>query len=642
HLALGDPDGAREHLEKALAAGYSSADLEYALGRAIGEIFRRALAETRRITNEEERKKKVEELERALRDPALGHLRAALAAKIEVPAYAEGLIALYEGKNEAAIAKAKEAFEKAPWMYEAKKLEADALFAEGSKYRHDAASDWDKMKSYFDPAGAAYEVAAEMGRSDPEVHRAACELWEKTGWAAMQKGLPFDTPFGAAEAACNRAIRSSSREGRARVQRALVLTSRGFAHYLRGDVSADMVPPIDDALRAAEESAAANPADVMAHYAVAQAHYTRTELLFALDRDASMAEAIRAYERVLALDPRFTWAVNELGIAYLSEAGNEVMKGNDGSTLLRSAIRQFEQAMAIDPAFTLPTARRLQALRMLIESEIERGHAAEQTLEDLFAAVAHFEKTGASAWAVAYWNARAERLRAHHALAFGGDPRGASGKAVEGIHAFAGQVPKDSWFLEELGECRLLEAMYTFREGLDATPLLAEAQAAARRSAEAGSLRPQLGILTVKIEILSLRVAGKRGSFEPSSYEAALERVRVLLPKASFDPLPHTLGAEIHALRAAWLAANGGKPEEDIQRGLVRIEEALSKNPRLAQAFVVKGMLHLVEARRAHSKTERVAAARRAQEACKTAFRESPPLERDHGSLLQEIEGLLP
>ena len=85
------------------------------------------------------------------------------------PAYAEGLIALYEGKNEEAIAKAREAFEKAPWMYEAKKLEGDALFAEGSKYRHDAAFDYDKMKAYFEPGGEG--VRGGGGRSGAAIRR---------------------------------------------------------------------------------------------------------------------------------------------------------------------------------------------------------------------------------------------------------------------------------------------------------------------------------------------------------------------------------------------------------------------------------------------------------------------------------------
>ena len=642
HLALGDPEGAREHLEKALAAGYSSADLEYALGRAIGEIFRRALAETRRITNEEERKKKVEELERALRDPALGHLRAALQAKIEVPAYAEGLIALYEGKHEEAIGKAKEAFERAPWMYEAKKLEADALFAEGSKYRHDAAFDYEKMKSYFEPASEAYKVAADMGRSDPEVHRAECELWEKMGQAAVSLGLPFGQPFGVAEAVCSRAVQSSSRVGRARVQQALVLAAHVYARAIVGDVSEDTARAIEEALRVAEESASKNEEDVTAHYAVALAHRTRTEVLFSLGRDASMTKAIAAYERVLGLDPRFTWAVSELGQAYASEARNEITKGRDAAKLLRSAIRQFDQAMAIDPRFVIPAGQRLSAFRMLLESEIERGRPTEEAVAALLDAVELLEKTGGSPLVVAFWKARAHRLRGLRDFVLHRDPRPALEAALATIRSFAGATPKDFWLLEELAECRLLEAAYALREGLDATPSLAGAREAIRISGgTSGGMRAELRLLSARFEIMALRVATKRGELEAKSFEVAFEQVRPLLAKAGVDSTPHVLAAEIHALRAEWSAGRGGKPEEDLKNGFLRIEEALSRNPHAAKAHLVKGMLYLCEARRARGQRERTSAARKAKEACTAAFQSNPSLERDHGSLMKEVEGLM-
>ena len=46
-LALGEPSRAREHLERALAAGYVSSSLEYALGSALGELYRRGVRSAR-------------------------------------------------------------------------------------------------------------------------------------------------------------------------------------------------------------------------------------------------------------------------------------------------------------------------------------------------------------------------------------------------------------------------------------------------------------------------------------------------------------------------------------------------------------------------------------------------------------------
>jgi tetratricopeptide (TPR) repeat protein len=446
-LALGEPARAREHLEKALAAGYASANLEYALGRALGELYRRALEDTRRITHPGERQEKVAHLDKELREPALRHLRAAMGARLEVPEYVEGLVALYEGNHEEAIAKAQAAFGKAPWMYEPKKLEGDALYAEGSKYRHDAAFDYEKMKGYFERAAQAYQVAAEMGRSDPSIHRAECELWVKRGWADFSRGLPPGPSFEAAQAACNRAVRASSQEGGARVQRALVLLAR--VHVLRRNVSEDTVPVMEEALEAAEEGMRARPQDVMAHYAVAQALYLRAWLLHVLGREASMAPAIAAYQRTLAMEPGFVWAHNELGEAYLEEARSVISLGQEATPLLEKAVHQYEQALALDSRFVLPVGGLLEAATVQLEAEIARRREAPEALQVLSLSLARLEHVGSSPQVVALWKARAHRLRAHHDFVLGRDPRPSLEKAFEVLRAVDGDAPKDSWLLEE-------------------------------------------------------------------------------------------------------------------------------------------------------------------------------------------------
>jgi serine/threonine-protein kinase len=596
YLALGEPERAREHLEKALAEGDTSTDLEYALGQALGELFRHALDETRRTTNEAERKKKIEALNRGLRDPALQHLRAAVGSRIEVPEYAEGLIALYEGKNEEAIAKAKAAYAKAPWMYEPKKLEGDALYAEGSKYRHDAAFDYEKMKEYFDPAAQAYRVAAEMGSSDPDVHRAECELWEKMGWAAASQGLPTEEPFSTAEAACARAVLSSSRDGRALVQRALVLLAR--VHVLGENASEDSLPWVDEALRAAEAGRRARPTDVMAHYAVAQAHYLRTRVLYQLGQSASMEQAITSYEEVLELDPSFTWAANELGDSYLEEAKHEIAGGRDAVTLLRIAIRQYERTMALDSRFALPAGGRLDALTVWLEAELNQGRSGDEPLQALSAAQAELARTSTSPWLVAFWKARAHRLQGLHDFANGGDPRAPLATALETIGAFSGDRSTDYWFLKELALCHLLEAEYALREGQDAAPALAKArEAVSKAAALKAQVSPSLRLLAGRIELATLRAEERHGALAEGRFQAALADLRPLLSKPGTDSAPFQVAAELHAEHATILSQRGLSPEEDVRSGLTLADEALAKNPRNAQALVAQGRLHLLRAR---------------------------------------------
>lgn len=489
-LALGEPARAREHLEKALAAGYSSAGLEYALGRALGELYRRALEDTRRITQPLERQKKVARLDKELREPALLHLRAAMGAKLEVPEYAEGLIALYEGRHEEAIAKAKVAFNKAPWMYEPKKLEGDALYAEGSRYRHDAAFDYEKMKGYFERAAEAYREAAEVGSSDPAVHLAQCELWEKMGWADFSKDLPPGPSLDAALAACDRAVRSSPRDGEALVRRALVLLAR--VHVLGGDSSQDTALLVEEALAAAEAGRRARPQNVMAHYAVAQALFYRSWLLYKQGREASMEPAIAAYQRVLSLEPGFTWAHNELGEAYLEEARSAIGRGREAASLLDKAVLQYEQALALDPGFALPVGGLLEAARIRLEAEISREREAPEAFQALSHALGRLEQTGSSPSVLALWKARAHRLRAHHDFVLGRDARSPLAASVEEIRAVAGESPEDSRLLRELILDRLLEAENERRQGRDPAPALAEARAAMWKVSEVDVMRAEL------------------------------------------------------------------------------------------------------------------------------------------------------
>ncbi len=68
------------------------------------------------------------EIERELRDPALEHLRSGGGgSSVDAPAYAEALIAFYEGRFDEALTATRQAFLEEKWLYEAKRLEGDIL-----------------------------------------------------------------------------------------------------------------------------------------------------------------------------------------------------------------------------------------------------------------------------------------------------------------------------------------------------------------------------------------------------------------------------------------------------------------------------------------------------------------------------------
>ncbi len=640
-LALGNPEEARKHLEKAVAAGYSSPELHYAFGRTLGELYRKALADTKRITNEAERKKREAELAIELRDPALGHLRLAMGADIEAPIFVEGLIALYEGKNDEAREKAKAAFEQAPWMYEAKKLEADALYAEGSKYRHDAAFDYEKMKGYFEPAAEAYKIAARMAESDPEVHRAECELWEKMGWAASEKGLAMKADLDGADGACTRAVEASSKDAQARIQRALVMSARVFA--LKGDKSGEATRLGEEAVRIAEESVRVSSGDIMAHYALARALHLRAELIDSQGREATMEPAIAAWERVIELDPRFTWAVNDLGGAYFAMAKMASKRGQEVQKLLDKAIVQFDRALAIDPTFLSPAHDKVLALSWFVRHEINANRAESAPVAGMLEALAALEKLAdGNAWRRAYWKTRVHRLVARREYVLGRDPRPSCQIVFDTVRGFAGEQPKDPQFLAEVTYCHYLRASYATDHDLDAQTDLDAARHSLLETAKAkGTMTPDMRELGVEIEIAAVRAAKKPEDVKPETWSGALDMIHPLLEHESQNPGPYRAAAEVHARRALWAYRLGKKNDSDIAQGLDLADKALAKDPRMAEGHLVKGLLHLAQALAATSAHTRADFARQARSALENAFRSDPVLEREHKKSLQEAMSLL-
>jgi len=130
-LALGQPERAKDHLERARALGFDTPELRSALGRALLELHQRALDEAWRIGPDDARKEAVGRLQANATARIEPLLRAGATASLIPLAYLEGQAAWVAGRWEEAVAKARVAREQAPWFYEARLLEAQALLSWG-------------------------------------------------------------------------------------------------------------------------------------------------------------------------------------------------------------------------------------------------------------------------------------------------------------------------------------------------------------------------------------------------------------------------------------------------------------------------------------------------------------------------------
>lgn len=473
------------------------------------------------------------------------------------------------------------------------------------------------------------------------MHRAECELWEKMALGAAEKGVSTKGELDHADRACAQAVGASSMDAQARVQRALVMSARVYA--MKGDTSEEATRIGEEAVRAAEEAVRVTGGDVMAHYSHARALYLRAALLDTQGREASIEPAITAFREVIELDPNFTWAVNELGLAHMTAAkiadkhGREVQKDVD------AAIAQFDRAIALDPAFASPAHEKVQALAWLLRHEINANRAENAPVVKALDALAELDKrTDVNPWRRAYWKIRIYRLLARREHILNRDPGPSCQKAFDTANAFAEDQPQEAFIASEVAYCHFLLAHSAIDRALDPQSELEAARTAVQVSEKArGKMTADIRELCANIELAAIRAAKRPEDVKQETWNAALEWIRPFLDGEMKNPSVYKVAARIYAQRALWAQRLGKDNEKDVILGFAMVDKTLAKDPKMSEALLAKGLLYLTRALAAKRGNGRIDFARQAREALESAFREDPMLVREHNNDLQEAIGLL-
>ncbi|WP_437941628.1 protein kinase domain-containing protein [Sorangium sp. So ce341] len=643
-LALQEPAAALEHLRAAERAGYRSPGLDYAAGAALSELYRRGLEETRRIRNPAQREARIAALEAELKAPAVAHLRAALGgavAALEAPAYAEGLLALAEGRHEAALEKAREAFAGAPWLHEAKKLEGDVLFAMGSRHRHDAATfDFEKMKGPFDRAAEAYRIAADHGRSDPSVHAAECELWAQTMRSAGMHGDSMRPSFERAREACGRAIAASPRSPEAYVALARVHSAFAWWIAVGTQLREDAEPALGEASARAEEALRRSPDDAMARYVVASVSRARAYRanLTAREQGEALERAVQGYEAALEREPDFAWALNEL-CAVLAERGRYLsLRGQDpGSSFERARVR-CDHALALDPGFGHARTSRLILGVHEVEHLVRAGRSPDEAVQRARGIIDGIQRTDPSWKWAPYWRVWLDHALALHALDAGADP----GPALARIEAGAREMaPGAVAFPASLrAMLAILEARVRAARGEDPEPSIRVAREVLDRTIAEAPWDVWERVKRAEAELVGFQWSAARGRPDAARLDAALAPLGPVLDEPRADPRLYALLAEVYEARAAVRADRREDAAADLAEGLRHAEAALGMNPRSDRALVAQGKLWLLRAAAAPDPAARREAARRGAAALEAAIEANPLRARTVGARLAEARRL--
>jgi serine/threonine-protein kinase len=626
------------YFTQASAQGYASPDLEFALGRTLVELYREALEEASRISNTEKRKAQIAELDDLYKIPALKHLQAAGRSRLEHPAYVEGLIAMLEGKHQLALDKAHETLKSAPWFYEAMVLEAQAQFAEGSRYRHDAAFDYEKMMTHFSPAIEAYRRAADMGRSDPAVHEGACELWIQILISDGASGRPARRSFEEARDACSRTITANPKRGSAYVRMA-------FAHVAYADVENEKAtaprPVIDEAVYHADVAVTKVPDDVFAQWLLGAAWRQRVAYAVnsGLDGRDAADRSIAAYSEALRIDPSFLWAARELALTYVLRADEASILGEDANQSLENARLWLDYADTLSPSDTFHAAMRCDLESVWSRALLDAGgdptpsvmrsrtvcQAAMVTAPDF---VLNYHYHGLSLVA-----------SAQYANAVGNDPTPIANDAERVVAAMPRNTPA-GLRAQIVGPIRTSAARLLLAHGESPDERLREARELLLQAIQDDPVKVSPRLDLVDVELARIDWAMAQGKMDASQFTRILGIVEPLLNTEFIDPRPFERAAKIHERRARWLASREEDFAEALLQGARMVQQALRRNPHHAAAIAVRGALHLVRARSAKQADERIAAAKRAKESLSIACRANPLIAREYADALKEANWL--
>jgi len=546
HLALFEPDDAREHLQQAWDAGFQTPEVAYGMALALGDIYQRERTLVEGLYAKREREAKLAEVAVAYRDPAVEWLRRTEESEHVAPDYARALIAFHEERFDDALTDAARALQGRPWLYEA----------------------WILQGQVHSQMGLQHSLDGRKG-------------------GAIQSFALGEEAFREAERIAPADVRIQ--EGLAR------LYMRRYTHRLLGEArDVDRVRLLEVVDRGVEIDAER----VYLHALRCTAYETSARWTFGRGEDLQvpLTVAITAGELAVELDPDDVHARERLASAYTYQAYHDGLRGDDPRPSLRRSLELLEFALEIHPSYMLQLEF-MEAHQRMAVFELEHGL---DPLPSLDAA----EKAVRRAIALQPEHSRPRLLLAEllHTQGYvlqdrGEDPSALYAEALEAAAIRKDSDPFESWLLVQSGYTRLDHARYQMAVGRDPGETIAAAL-----DDQAGSVpgRPDsaaplelLGdtlVARARHELAHGVDPGPSLDQAQAAYDTAFEQ-RPGIYTARFKGGTPGLVAATHAWRT------GRDPGPDLDRALAIFEEAIASSPGLGAIYWHPPAAHALRAR---------------------------------------------
>jgi len=613
-LELGETRAAAEHLEAAWQAGFRTPETAYALGLALGRVYHEELQLADAVGDARLREARRGEIRARYRDRALDFLRRSAGTDVAAPEYVEGLVAFYERRDADALAGARRALARVPWLYEALLLQGDVHVVR-SRERHER-GDAAGSREALAQAEAAYGEALEIAHSDPAAREGLCQAAiQRMEWT-VYSGSDLEPLYVQALEVCGLALRADA--GRAEVHAKLANVHRFQANRMaaRGQ---DPLPVLALAAESARRAIALDPHNrrALGNLGVVSRLRAEYERNHGLDPGPALQQALASLGRVVELWPD-PGAFNDLGNAHVTRALVLSRSGGDPRPDLDAAVARYRQALALAADYGYAHANLGLALTDRARALVARGLEPDV---DLAQAVAAHRRAVELLPQLAGTHERlADTLatRAEYLLLRGRDPAADLAGAREALRRAREADPRPGPEVRvQAGALALLEARAALAAGRDPRAALDQARAELETARRAD---PRLGAAAWRLaeaellEARRLRAAG--GSARPA-LERARSAVEAALRLDPRDPAAHLRRAQLAGLQAEALPA--GAAAAEVEAGLAAARRALELDPCLAEALLARADLLAARAARLSEPERRAAGQSEAAEARRQA-----------------------
>jgi serine/threonine-protein kinase len=635
HLSLHESKRARFHLEEAHRLGERAPELYAALGRVLGELYHEALLEARRSGEKTWVEQRQKELAHELLLPATASLQKALARRGELsldsPFYIEGLLSFYAGRFPEADHNAQLALSQTPWLSEAAKLRGEIAQAQALAKISDGKHE--EARTLLGQALGHYQQAADISRSDGQIHAALARAELDLAEVDRFQGKPQDQEFAAALAAAERTITALPSDGSGYLEQARVLYFTAKSGRFKGN---NKTETYDQAISFARQAIVRNAKDFLAWDLLGNALIWRGVRAQIANQDPEpfWKQADEALDTALAIAPNFPWAHNDRGVCAASRGNRLLAQGADPRPRYREAIQFAKRAVEQDPKYLFAYNTILLALGQYADYSLEHG----QDFDDLIAESTQLgDRCGAGCanYLIFQRNMAGVWLnQALHQLRKQVDPQAAIARA----RSYLTSVRKlDSNLYTECLFSRYAdtaEAEWRLKTKLDPSELVAAALAAVQTCKEFDKKAEDPFMLEARLLLVRAQWLIRQGQPEEGVLTAALSAATQAIELNAEKPESFHEKA-----RAAYLLAkraSGAARETRLSEAMAAVTQGLKAS---ASSGPLWAMLAVLLSEQASSQRDRALAdslQKQSEESWQKALAINPIIKRDYADFLQD------